>query len=83
METGELMVCNNGTGTEAPLNSSHMRKVPGFNVPREMLPQDPPTKQRCIDANENYSLFSKVQVLTLQEVNGIGRKKRFCFLSVC
>lgn len=66
---------------DATLSNAGMRKVPGFNVPREMLPQEPaPTSRCCIDENENYSLFPKVQVLTLQEVT--HNEQRFCDSSI-
>lgn len=59
-----------GASVSACAAAQPIRKIPGFNVPRELLSTGSPTPaSRCgIDGNENYSLFPKVQVLTLQEV---------------
>lgn len=61
-----------GDSVSACAAAQPIRKIPGFNVPRELLQTQEPAAAdvRCgIDGNENYSLFPKVQVLTLQEVS--------------
>lgn len=58
-----------GASVSACAAAQPIRKIPGFNVPRELLSQEPKGASSCgIDGDENYSLFPKVQVLTLQEV---------------
>lgn len=60
METGEF---------DANITTLPMRKT-RFVIPKELIqPQkDRRSKRCCIDSNENYTLFKKEEVMTLQEV---------------
>lgn len=63
LETGEKESLQNET-------TIRKRKT-RFAVPRKFLAKPEETKHCCIDPNENYTLFAKDQVMTLQEVSWI------------
>lgn len=80
-ETGELVLpasddasdssfeYDNETGEfDATIMSLRLRKTANFSIPKNLIaPQDNP-KKCCIDPNDTFTLTTKEEVITLQEV---------------